>query len=315
MQNIFRNTPDHSLSSWLLLLIIGGYVFAGLIGFQVIGYLLVTPFFGFDVMATLEALSNPIGRPEAQIPLLLVQGVTSFGAFVLIPWWIIRKYLQMPLGSFFTIDTTNLLPLLITAITVFTFMGVNSVMIEWNMKMELPESLSKIEEMMKGMEEQMKQITEFLTDFTNPGSFLLGLLIIAVLPGIGEELLFRGLFQNVFHRIFKNPHVAIWLAAFLFGVFHFQFYGVLPRILLGALFGYLYYFSGHLGYAMIAHFVNNGFMVVALYLSQTGVIDFDVESTESPDSWVVLIFGILTTGLMILFYRYFNDKKDVAEGI
>ena len=315
MQNIFRNTPDHSLSPWLLLLIIGGYVFAGLIGFQFLAYLLVIPFFGFDVMATLEALSNPMGNQGAQIPLLLVQGISSLGAFVLVPWWIINKYLKLPIGSFFSIDQTSYLPLLITVISVFTFMGVNSVVIEWNMNIELPASLAGLESWMKGMEEQLKQVTEYLTDFSSPGVFVLAFLIIAVLPGIGEELLFRGLIQNVFYKISKNPHVAIWIAAVLFGAFHLQFYGVVPRILLGALFGYLFYVSGHLGYAMVAHFVNNGAMVIALYLTQIGLVDMDLESAESPDAWVVMIFGILTTGLLILFHRHFSNRQDVAKSL
>jgi membrane protease YdiL (CAAX protease family) len=317
MQNILRNTPNSGMSPWLFLMIVGGYVFAGLIGFQFIAPLFAIPFYEFDVMKTFEVISHPADYESSRIPLLMVQGVISIGTFILIPWWIIKKYLKIPLAEFFSTDIQSQLPLVLTIAIVFVFMGVNSFFIEWNMGMQLPESMSAIEEKIRSMEDQLKILTEHLIQFDNAGHFLLGLLVIAVVPAVGEELLFRGLIQNTFFKIMKNPHAAIWFSAFLFSVFHMQFYGVVPRILLGALFGYLYYFSGHLGYAMLAHFVNNGFMITMVYLSQIGVIDYDMDSMDtSPEIWAVLLFGIATTGLIFVFYRYFeNQKNGLSENL
>jgi membrane protease YdiL (CAAX protease family) len=305
------------MSPWLLLLIVGGYVLAGLVGFQFIAPLLAIPFYDFDLMKTYEVITNPLSDPNSKVPLLIVQGVVSAGTFILIPWWIIKRYLHLPISEFFTFHRQNQLPLLFTFLMVFTFMGFNSFFIYWNMNMELPESMAAVERMIKSMEDQLELITKHLTAFDSFWQFLLGFAVIAIIPGIGEELLFRGLIQNSFNKIFKNPHVAIWFAAFLFGAFHFQFYGVLPRILLGALFGYLYYFSGHLGYAMFAHFVNNGFMIIMLYIYQLGWINYDVESMDSdPQAWSSLLFGILTAGLIWVFHQQFSKQKNgVSENI
>ena len=317
MQNILRNTPNSGMSPWLFLLIVGGYVFAGLVGFQFIAPLFAIPFYDFDLMKTFEVMASPMSDPSSKIPLLLIQGIISAGTFILIPWWIVKKYLKIPFNELFTVDQQNQLPLLVTIVMVFTFMGFNSWVIDWNMNMKLPAALSGLEEFIRSMEDQLEALTKHLTAFDSTWHFLLGLLVIGVIPGIGEELLFRGLIQNTFHKIFKNPHIAIWFAAVLFGAFHFQFYGVVPRILLGALFGYLYYYSGHLGYAMIAHFVNNGFMIIMLYLFQIGVISYDIETMDAnPALWTSLLFGLITGGLLLVFIRYFKQDRDgISESI
>jgi membrane protease YdiL (CAAX protease family) len=138
--------------------------------------------------------------------------------------------------------------------------------------------------------------------------------VIAVLPGIGEELLFRGFLQNLLKRIFKNDHVAIWVAAVLFSAIHFQFYGFIPRMLLGALFGYIYVWSGNLLYPIIAHFVNNCVSLVALYVYQKGLTDIDVESTEALPTMYVIIFSALFVVTLIYFKNYLA-KTNANEGL
>jgi membrane protease YdiL (CAAX protease family) len=138
---------------------------------------------------------------------------------------------------------------------------------------------------------------------------LIALVIIAVLPAIGEELVFRGLIQNELFRGTKNIHVSIWIAAFLFSAIHIQFFGFVPRLLLGALFGYLYYWSGNLSLAILAHFVNNAVSVVALYLYQHGKFTFDIESPESAPPNVVIVSTLITAGLLFYFYKYFQARK------
>jgi membrane protease YdiL (CAAX protease family) len=87
-----------------------------------------------------------------------------------------------------------------------------------------------------------------------------------------------------------------------------QFFGFIPRVLLGALFGYLYYWSGNLTLAIIAHFVNNGVSVLAMYFYQQGAFEFDLESPESAPASVVIVSAALTAGLLYYFYKYFQHK-------
>ena len=62
---------------------------------------------------------------------------------------------------------------------------------------------------------------------------MLNLLMIAVLPAIGEELIFRGVFQKIFYDFFKSGHPAVWITAIIFSTLHFQFFGLIPRFILG----------------------------------------------------------------------------------
>ncbi|HPH46026.1 MAG TPA: CPBP family intramembrane metalloprotease, partial [Chryseolinea sp.] len=134
-------------------------------------------------------------------------------------------------------------------------------------------------------------------------------IVIAILPAIGEELVFRGIIQKELFRGTKNSHLSIWIAAAIFSAIHLQFYGFVPRMLLGVLFGYLYHWSGNLTLSMLAHFVNNGFTVVALYLHQQKIIDIDIENTESVPWQGVLFSAIFTAVLLYTFRKYYQQKN------
>ena len=180
-----------------------------------------------------------------------------------------------------------------------------------NQNIQMPEFLSSFETWAQEKELQLEELTEYLTSFPSTSQFLIALIIIAVIPAVGEELLFRGLIQNLLAKAFQNYHVGIWLSAFLFGVMHFQFYGVVPRILLGALFGYLYYWSGSLSLAMLGHFINNGLTLILLYLSQLEILDFDPTNTETPPPlYVITIFFFGGAALLYLFRNYFQQTKN-----
>ncbi|MEL7006274.1 MAG: CPBP family intramembrane glutamic endopeptidase, partial [Bacteroidota bacterium] len=142
---------------------------------------------------------------------------------------------------------------------------------------------------------------------------LVAIIVIAVIPAIGEEIVFRGMLQNELHTASKNAHVAIWVSAIIFSAIHMQFFGFFPRLLLGALFGYLYYWSGNLIIPILAHFINNGFSLVLVYLSTGEGLFGNPENTESAPLSTVLIFIIITVGLMYYFRNYFL-KRNIDNG-
>jgi len=108
-------------------------------------------------------------------------------------------------------------------------------------------------------------------------------IVAALVPAVGEELLFRGLLQNEFMRLTKNPHLSIWAIAFLFSAIHMQFAGFFPRFLLGALLGYLYYWSASLWLPILMHFLFNGIQVLASFLNPTLVDSSKVMVLETSD--------------------------------
>ena len=129
----------------------------------------------------------------------------------------------------------------------------------------------------------------------------INLLVIALIPAIGEELTFRGVLQQALVRGTKNVHVAIILSAAIFSFIHFQFYGFLPRMFLGILLGYLFYYSGSIWTSILMHFVNNGTVVVLAYLDYKGVVDVDFEHFGSTSSIPLMILSLLlTVGIVFL---------------
>jgi hypothetical protein len=192
-------------------------------------------------------------------------------------------------------------------------MILNSGVIEWNKSINFPEFMNSFETWAFNKEKELEKITIFLVSFKNNWEFLFGILSIALIPGICEEYLFRGVLQKNFYLISKNIHIAVWLSAFFFSALHLQFYGFFPRMLLGVLFGYIYYWSGSILYPMIAHIFNNFFSLTIFYFSQKGLLNenFEVSVNSSPKIPMVLIIisAVLFIGFMYLLRRYFLDNE------
>ena len=118
--------------------------------------------------------------------------------------------------------------------------------------------------------------------------------------------------QKVLIECTKNKHIGVWIGAALFSAFHMQFYGFLPRLLMGAYLGYLFVWSGSLWPGMIAHFVNNGVAVFFAWLSNKGIVGVNVDKigTEQNEWIYVLISTIMVSASLILIYRSEKRKKD-----
>lgn len=296
------------IGPWKLLIIT---IVSSLLGFQLVGSLLgilvALPFFDGSLMDFVAAMGDPLSYPGIRVPILIIQGIGSAFGMIFVPWLIYTKIFKFNLN--FGQLRAKLQPAIITFLIVIFFMAVNSPVAEWNQNIKLPSSFSGLEQALQSMEKDLQVLTEYMTDFDSPGQFLFGVLIIAVIPAIGEELVFRGLVQNHFFRMTKNIHVAIWLAAFLFGAIHMQFYGMFARMLLGVLFGYLYYYSGSIFYAMLGHFVNNGIAVLAVYMYNNGQLDYDLESTDALPWYQVLLSAVILVLLFFAFVRNFKHKE------
>jgi len=133
----------------------------------------------------------------------------------------------------------------------------------------------------KDMEASAAQLTEQLLMVGDIKNFLLNLLVMALLPAVCEEVFFRGYVQRTIQGWTKNPHTAIFAAAIFFSAFHLQFAGFLPRFLLGAVLGYLFYWSGSLWLSIIAHFANNAIAVCAYFYVAHNNIPINAEQLDT----------------------------------
>jgi CAAX protease family protein len=285
-----------------------------MIGFQFIGaflgLLIAFLFFPGDADTYFQALQHPTLNESMRTPFLIMQGVGSLTGFILAPWILLKYYYQGDIKNFSVAKAKPILVLITLFIALF-FMGVNAPFIEWNQNFIFPEALAGLEEKLKVIEETLAETSSFITNFDSLGQLFLGLIVVAVIPGIGEEFVFRGLIQNHLFGISKNIHVAIWLGALLFSLFHLQFYGLVPRMLLGAMFGYLYYFSGNIIYPMVAHFFNNGFTLVMLYLFRQDMLEYNIEDTDVLP-WSQVLFAAVITGVMFMSFKR-NAKQDLGN--
>ena len=301
---ISRRWPPLISAGLFLIIAIFGFFFIG----PVIGGMFILPFYDGDLTTFAQKMSSPFGDDSLKNLIFTVQGVATATGLILIPWIYLKVYENRSLRLFFP-TRVALSPVLLTGLIVLAFIAVNSLFIEWNAGLELPEAMSGFENWMRDKEDYAARITEYLTVFDSTSQFAIAFLVIAVLPAIGEELVFRGYIQHELQAASGNPHLAIWAAAILFSAIHMQFYGFVPRLLLGALFGYLYLWSGNLIYPIIAHFVQNGSQLFILYMAQNHIIDLNVEDPESFPVLVILLFAGITFSLMVIFRKFFLKLK------
>tara|TARA_B100001146_G_scaffold96792_1_gene85663 strand:+ start:11481 stop:12356 length:876 start_codon:yes stop_codon:yes gene_type:complete len=241
---------------------------------------------------------------------ILMLSLNSLSIMIFIsPYFYVNKLSNYSI-KIFPINST---PVILVLLLTFFFMILNSGVIEWNKSINFPEFMNSFETWAFNKEKELEKITIFLVSFENNWEFLFGILSIALIPGICEEYLFRGVLQKNFYLISKNIHIAVWLSAFFFSALHLQFYGFFPRMLLGVLFGYIYYWSGSILYPMIAHIFNNFFSLTIFYFSQKGLLNetFEVSVNSSPKIPMVLIIisAVLFIGFMYLLRRYFLDNE------
>jgi membrane protease YdiL (CAAX protease family) len=148
------------------------------------------------------------------------------------------------------------------------------------------------------------ELTVKLIFTPDAATLLLNLLVIALIPAVSEELLFRGYLQRVLHSWTRNPHVAIFISAVAFSALHVQFEGFIPRFLLGALFGYLLYWSGSLWLPVAAHFTNNAVTICAyFYAARRGVSLDSLEVGETSSSLLALISVFVVANLLAQIQR------------
>ena len=287
---------------FILLVVLIGFLFIG----PLIGLGISSLFYEGDLLAELQK-----AKPDASIflPLMVTQGFTSLIGLIIIPILYLLYVEHKPLSPFFRRENDITKIFSIIPVLGICFLVAISPVTEWNMNFQFPEFLQEFGGWARAQEDKLMEMTKLLTNFSSSTGFIIGLVVIAVLPGIGEELVFRGLIQNELWRSSKNIHIAIWTSAFLFSAIHMQFFGFVPRLLLGALFGYLYYWSGNLLIPMVAHFFHNGFTVTMIYLYNQGSTGINIDSEESAPVYLVALCTGATFVLLYFFRKHYTSAE------
>lgn len=281
IKGIYAGKPASFQFALLIFLVLAGTLLSGL----------------FSLPVTDGAQTTDAGR------LRIVQAIASVCMFLLPAFGAaylfspdIRAYLS--LGR---MPGTTLIALTFLSVLLATpVIGVVNIL---NQDMQLPAFLAPVEQWMREQEDAMERVTRLLLEGKGIGVLLANLLVIAVIAGVTEEFMFRGALQRILGNWFRSHHAVIWSAAFLFSAFHLQFYGFIPRLLLGAYFGYLLYWSNTIWLPVAAHFFNN--MCGVLTLSSPTLSENKILSEHAllSDVWPVAAASLLLFVPCVLYLK------------
>lgn len=196
------------------------------------------------------------------------------------------------------------LPWLLSIATLLFSIPAMESLIKWNEGLSLPPSMQGIEDWMRQAEDNAAQMIYVLTGGTSIGSLIMSILIVGIFAGFSEELLFRGGLQRLLSTGGFNHHAAIWITAFIFSAIHMQFFGFFPRLLLGAFFGYLLYWTGSLWIPIVIHALNNTIVVVTMWRENIAKLNSSTETVPSNEiassiSPILAVCSVIIVGLLL----------------
>ncbi|KAA9331312.1 CPBP family intramembrane metalloprotease [Hymenobacter busanensis] len=294
-----EDTLHPALSLLLLVMLVGAGMCLGMF----VAVAIVSGLYGVELLRLPEVLGAPTRHAHGWEILMWLQGLTllmGFGAGALaLP--IIRDL--RPTSYFMPRRSVPLWWPVAAMVLIVISVPALSGLIAWNADLHLPSWLYEFERWARFKEDQAQELTTFLTRFNTPSRFWVAVLVVAVIPAIAEELTFRGVVLRQFTRWTGSVHWGVWLSAIVFSAIHVQFFGFFPRVLLGVLLGYLFAWSGNILVSMAAHFAQNFFQLLLLYLQQRNSIEFDADSTEALPWYWMLLSTVLTLGLLYWLYQ------------
>ena len=282
-----KNTTTGSKLLIFILLLIFGLVFSSVVGVFVLmingGNLT-----DFNNLRIIQILNQTIGflMPAVLYVMLVKEKPFNYLGFNKLPIWSLLGILAM--------------------FTIIPFLGFVA---EWNDSIVFPDSMRAIEEQLRSIQEKAEWIIKL---FISQGSLFSSMVIIALLAAVSEELLFRSVIQKALIKLFKNAHVAIIVTAVIFSAFHGDLFGFVPRIILGLMLGYIFWFSGSIIPSMLMHFVNNATIVMLYYLNTRGFIDIDVEKFGQTDNVILILSSLIATIAIFIIcnrLRLNNDNR------
>ncbi len=264
------------------------WIFFTIIGSLIIGF--ITLKWGSD--------STPVLRIATVLQDLIIFIIPSIATAFLLT--------RLP-ATFLSVDKfSSAKRYLLTIATLIVSIPAMNWIIDINANLSLPDSLQSIELWMKERENLAAQQIGLILGGTQVSDLTMSILIVGILTGFSEELFFRGTLQKILLSKPMNAHFAIWITAFVFSAMHLQFYGFVPRMLLGAFFGYLVWWTGSLWLPIVAHSINNIITIIFTWMSNKSVIEIDpnkLGTTTSSCDVTMVVTSVLLTILAIVFLR------------
>jgi membrane protease YdiL (CAAX protease family) len=285
-----------SASSQLLLLT--GLALGGISIFSFLSVLFVWLVFGVNIAGQPSAISNFQDAETINI-LKAMQVFQSLGLFVIPPLILAYLVSAKPLTWLnLKLSHKTGFQLLMTFFLMISCQPFINWFAAWNASIP-------VSEWMQEAEKRAADITLAFLGNTDVFGLIVNIMVVGILPGIGEELFFRGVIQKLFIKASGNGHAGIWIAAFIFSAIHMQFLGFFPRFFLGALFGYLAMWSGSLWLPIFAHTLNNTTAVLIHWLVVRGNLPAGSEEIGSENQ--DLLWVLSGTFVCLWFLKVIHD--------
>ncbi len=303
-------------SPYRKLLVLVGFALFFVVIFTLLGSLFSSLFYGVN------PLSNPAIMNETENPLVintlkLMQAFSAIGLFI-IPVIAAAVLFDVNYLAWLKLNSRVAWITVFLVITTIVFSGpLINWMNELNQHLTLPSALKGIEEWMRNAEDRATELTKVFLETTSYSGLAVNLFVIALLPAIGEELLFRGAVQRLLIDLTKNKHAGIVLSAIAFSALHMQFYGFVPRMMLGIFFGYVVLWSGSLWPAIMGHFINNATAVIMMFLQKRNQLPFDPDTigTQPGDELFLMISTLITLVCIWAIFRRERKNEAIPPGI
>lgn len=250
--------------------------------------------------------------PEYMFYMKILLIVSSLSTFLIPALWL--QYKERQFNYFPTYRLRSYIPYILTFCFLLAFAPLMNKIGEWNMNMKLPESWGALEVWMRESEDKMAVLTKRIVMDPTWTGLLINTIVLALVPAIAEEFFFRGALQGILLRWFGNNGVAIWVTAIIFSAIHFQFYGFLPRMVLGLFFGYLLVWSGNIWLPIFAHFVNNfSVTLIAFIYTRQGKTFEELQMIDDYPIFLYLASIPVSAYIGWRVYTYFKNKQENME--
>ena len=183
-------------------------------------------------------------------------------------------------------------------------------LVAWNASLSLPEAMKPVEQWMRAQENAAQEATDTLLSGSSVWDLIAAVVCVGLLTGLGEEMFFRGALQRICCDGMRHRHLAVWIAAFVFSTLHFQFFGFVPRLVLGAFFGYAYLWSGSLWVPVIGHAFNNSAVVAFMWMGNNSIDAAAMGEAGSQSAVVAIVSAVVTVAMMVAYKKILaNGKK------
>ncbi len=293
----------------LQLLIFAGMAIGCFMIFGLIGTFVLAKASGMDLLT----LSDP-DKWDYTDPALLtfLRGmlVIQFFALFIIPVFLFARFCDSRPTQYLGLRSVKPLYILLG----MTVLIVALPFVDWTgtINHELIPETTTIGKWMKTSEEAAAKQIGFMLKRSSVKDLLLNLVFVALFAGVGEELFFRGVIQRLFIKLFKNPWAGILVTAFIFSAIHLQFYGFIPRFILGILLGLIYWYSGSLWPAIIAHFAYDAFAVVMIWFNPALAEEESVAVSLGNKSVLAAISLALIIGIVIIMKKRSTNSYEAV---